>query len=454
MMVLPWLGALLAAGGPAQDHATADPAPRMNVVLVLVDDLGSGDFACTGGTTATPAIDGLAATGTVFTQAYSASPVCSPSRAAILTGRSPAALGITDWIPGDRPAGVPLRTPRTRTALDGGIPTVAEALRSAGYRTASIGKWHLGGEGSLPTDHGFEANEFGSAAGHPSSYAFPFGKGAADPWQVRPLPPDAAAGDELTDLQARVAARFIERSTQEGRPFFLYLPLYAVHSPFQVPYASMVGRVDAAIARVLAAIDSSRQADRTMVIVTSDNGGVEQVGNNGGLRGFKGTLWEGGIRVPLIVRWPGVSRAGTRSDAATIGQDLSASVLDAAGVPPLARVPGDVEARSLRVPVEAAATASPVPPAWHDRVLLWHYPHYHTATRPPMTALRRGAWKLVRFDGTDRIELHDLAADPAERTDLAGKEPARAAAMVADMDRMLAAVGAARAEPSTERAKD
>lgn len=454
MPALSILLALLADGGPVPGQSPAASAPRTNVVLVLVDDLGSADLACTGGKAPTPAIDGLAAGGVAFTQAYSASPVCSPSRAAILTGRSPAALGITDWIPGDHPKGVALRTPQTRTALAGGVPTVAAALRTAGYRTASIGKWHLGGEGSLPTDHGFEVNEFGSAAGHPSSYAFPFGKGAGDPWQVRPLPPDAAAGDELTDLQARGAVRFIERAAREGAPFFLYLPLYAVHSPLDVPYASMVERVDAAVGRVLAALDSSGQGDRTLVIVTSDNGGVEQVGNNGGLRGFKGTLWEGGIRVPLIIRWPGVSRAGTRSDAATIGQDLAATILDAAGVAPPAPVPGDVGARSLRAPIEAAATASPVPPAWRDRLLLWHYPHYHTATRPPMTALRRGPWKLVRFDGTDRVELHDLAADHAERTDLAAREPARTAEMLAEMDRMLAAVAAPRAEPAPARAQE
>jgi arylsulfatase A-like enzyme len=418
---------------------------RPNVVLVVVDDLGSADFGCCGGSTPTPAVDRLAAGGTRFTQAYAAAPVCSPSRAALLTGRSPAALRITDWIPGDHPAGMPLETPRTATALPAGVPTVATALRTAGYRTASIGKWHLGGAGSLPTDHGFDVNLFGSEAGQPSSYRFPFGKGAGDFWQVRPLPADAKAGDELTDLQAREAARFIEQSSRDGKPFFLYLPLFAVHAPLDAPYATMVARVDAAVARVLAALDDMGESGRTLVIVTGDNGGVERVGSNGTLRGFKGTLWEGGIRVPLVVRWPGVTKAGTRSDAPTVGQDLAATVLDAAGVPALAAVPGDVPARSLRAPIQAAAAGSAHPAGWDDRALLWHYPHYHTATRPPMTALREGNWKLVRFDGTDRVALHDLAADPDERTDLAARDPARAAAMAATMELMLAAIDAPRA---------
>ena len=189
---------LLALVAWCAGHATPPIVPvtrspdRPNVVLVVVDDLGSSDFSCTGGTrTRTPAIDRLASQGTSFTQAYAASPVCSPSRAALLTGRSPAALGITDWIPGDHPAGMPLRTPQTARALPAGVPTVAGALRAAGYRTASIGKWHLGGAGSLPTDHGFDVNLFGSEAGQPSSSRFPFGKGDGVFWQVRPLPPGA-----------------------------------------------------------------------------------------------------------------------------------------------------------------------------------------------------------------------------------------------------------------------
>ena len=443
---------LLALVAWCAGHATPPIVPvtrspdRPNVVLVVVDDLGSSDFSCTGGTrTRTPAIDRLASQGTSFTQAYAASPVCSPSRAALLTGRSPAALGITDWIPGDHPAGMPLATPQTARALPAGVPTVAGALRAAGYRTASIGKWHLGGAGSLPTDHGFDVNLFGSEAGQPSSYRFPFGKGDGDFWQVRPLPPGAKEGDELTDLQAREAARFIEQSSRDGKPFFLYLPLFAVHAPLDAPYATMVARVDAAVGRVLAALDDMGDAGRTLVIVTSDNGGVERVGDNGALRGFKGTLWEGGIRVPLIVRWPGVGAPGTRSDVATIGQDLAATILDAAGLPPPAGVAGAVHAQSLRVPASAAALDARHPAGWDDRPLLWHYPHYHTAQRPPMTALREGAWKLVRFDGTDRVELHDLSKDPEERSDLAAREPARAAAMTATMDRMLDAVHAPRA---------
>jgi arylsulfatase A-like enzyme len=159
------------------------PVPRVpdlpNVVVLLVDDMGAADLGCTGGKLArTPNIDRLASQGALFTQAYASSPVCSPSRAALLTGQSPARLGITDWIPGDHPKGMPLRTPDTATRLPAGVPTVARALHDAGYRTASIGKWHLGGDGSLPTGHGFDLNLLGSEAGQPSSYFFPFGTGA------------------------------------------------------------------------------------------------------------------------------------------------------------------------------------------------------------------------------------------------------------------------------------
>ena len=477
-------GAALAAGLAASpvDPPAAAPA-RPNVVLILIDDLGACDFGCTGGRLArTPNIDALAAQGALFTQAYSAGPVCSPSRAALLTGRSPAALGITDWIPGDHPKGMPLETPSTRTALPAGVPTVAGALRDAGYRTLSIGKWHLGGMGSLPTDHGFAVNMFGSDAGQPSSYFFPFGKGDTDAWQVRPLPEGAKAGDELTELQGREACARIRSAVRDGAPYFLYLPFYAVHAPLQAPdpevsalraraaelgiaraqptYAAMIERVDAAVGQVLRAIEESGKAGSTVVILTSDNGGVEGVGDMGSLRGFKGTLYEGGIRVPLMLRWPGVATAGVRVDVPVTGMDLSATVLDAAGASFAAADRSKVEGSSVRpllatAPVAAPASAgSGTAPAadalaaWRARPVCWHYPHYHTPKRPPASAVRIGNWKLIRHDGTAVIELYDLAADPSETSDLSAKDPDRVASMAATLDRWLTERSAARARPA------
>jgi len=384
-------GAALASGLAASPVVPPAAAPaRPNVVLILIDDLGACDFGCTGGRLArTPNIDALAAQGALFTQAYSAGPVCSPSRAALLTGRSPAALGITDWIPGDHPKGMPLETPSTRTALPAGVPTVAGALRDAGYRTLSIGKWHLGGMGSLPTDHGFAVNMFGSDAGQPSSYFFPFGKGDTDAWQVRPLPEGAKAGDELTELQGREACARIRSAVRDGAPYFLYLPFYAVHAPLQAPdpevsalraraaelgiaraqptYAAMIERVDAAVGQVLRAIEESGKAGSTVVILTSDNGGVEGVGDMGSLRGFKGTLYEGGIRVPLMLRWPGVATAGVRVDVPVTGMDLSATVLDAAGASFAAADRSKVEGSSVRPPPMRSPPGAPVPSAGTTR---------------------------------------------------------------------------------------
>lgn len=482
-------GLALAAGMAASPVASPSPLPgaapaRPNVVLLLVDDLGACDLGCTGGRLArTPNIDALAAQGALFTQAYSAGPVCSPSRAALLTGRSPAALGITDWIPGDHPKGMPLETPSTRTALPSGVPTIAGALRDAGYRTCSIGKWHLGGTGSLPTDHGFVANMFGSDAGQPSSYFFPFGKGDADAWQVRPLPDGAKAGDELTELQGREAAARIRAAARDGVPYFLYLPFYAVHAPLQAPdpevaamraravelgvaraqptYAAMIERVDAAVGQVLRAIDESGGAGRTLVILTSDNGGVEGVGDMGPLRGFKGTLYEGGIRVPLTVRWPGVSAAGARVDAPVTGMDVAATMLDAAGVSFSDADRAQVEGSSVRpllaaaprnVPASDGAGAAPrtdAGAAWRERPVFWHYPHYHTPERPPASAVRIGNWKLIRHDGTAVTELYDLAADPSETTDLAARDPGRVTAMASALDQWLARRSAARARPAS-----
>ena len=481
-------GAALAAGiaaspvAPPAASLAAAPA-RPNVVMLLVDDLGACDFGCTGGRLArTPNIDALAAQGVLFTQAYSAGPVCSPSRAALLTGRSPAALGVTDWIPGDHPKGMPLETPSTRTALPAVVPTIAGALRDAGYRTLSIGKWHLGGTGSLPTDHGFAVNMFGSDAGQPSSYFFPFGKGTTDAWQVRPLPEGAKAGDELTELQGREACARIRAAARDGVPYFLYLPFYAVHAPLQAPepevsamraraaelgiaraqptYAAMIERVDATVGQVLRAIEESGATGSTVVILTSDNGGVEGVGDMGSLRGFKGTLYEGGIRVPLVVRWPGVTTAGAHVDAPVTGMDVAATVLDAAGASFAESDRAQVEGRSVRallasVPLAPpASAASGIAPsadalaAWRARPVFWHYPHYHTPKRPPASAVRIGNWKLIRHDGTAVMELYDLAADPSEHHDLAAQDPARAAAMAATLDHWLAQRSAARARPT------
>jgi arylsulfatase A-like enzyme len=455
MSLSSWLPCVLLALGTA----SAETA-RPNVILILVDDLGWADLGCSGSTFyETPNIDRLARRGVRFTNAYAACPVCSPSRAAILTGKYPARLHLTDWLPGrsDRPSQKLLRPP-IRQELPLQEITLAEALKPAGYATASLGKWHLGGEPYWPEHQGFDLNVGGTETGSPPGGYFRF-----------QTPNLKAHSDReyLTDRLTEEAVRFMEG--HRDRPFFLYLAHYAVHIPLQARpeieakyrskprgdspqghpiYAAMIRSVDEGVGRLLQAVDDLKIADRTVVIFTSDNGGlsVEEGPNtpatsNAPLRAGKGYLYEGGIRVPLIVAAPGVVRLGSVCDVPVSGQDLYPTVLALAGVGP---APGQViDGESLVPLLEGGGSL-------RRDALYWHYPHYSNQGGRPGGAIRRGDLKLIEWYEDGRLELYDLKRDIGEGHDLAAENQEEAARVHNQLARWRESVDAQMPRPNPD----
>jgi arylsulfatase A-like enzyme len=414
-------------------HAAERPDGKLNVVLILADDLGWTDLACYGSDLyETPHLDQLAKHGLCFTQAYSACTVCSPTRAALMTGKYPARLHLTDWSPGQMPDNPKLLAPDWTKELPLKEQTLAEHFKAAGYATASIGKWHLGGETCAPERQGFDVNLAGTDKAAPPSYFPPYGI---------PNLPDGPAGEYLTDRLGDEAAKRIGQ--WKDRPFFLYLPHFAVHTPIQgrpdlvakykakpraklrhknSHYAAMVESLDAAVGRVLDALERNGIAERTLVIFTSDNGGriTKDTTSNAPLRFGKASAYEGGVRVPLIIRWPGVTAPGSECDTPVITMDLFATALEAAGISaphhdgvslaPLLRVRGGL-ARSELV------------------VLMMRVVPEQLGGAMPYSALRAGDLKLVEFHDDNRVELYDLRTDIGEAHDLAASQPEKAAAL-------------------------
>ena len=396
---------------------------KPNFVFILMDDLGWMDLSCYGSRFyETPNIDRLATQGMKFTSAYAACPVCSPTRASILTGKYPARLHLTDWIPGYKRENFKLRTPEFKQELPLEEVTIAERLKSAGYVSASIGKWHLGKEPYYPDKQGFDLNFGGTNLGHPKDYFYPFGIDNIT---------TGTEGEYLTDRLTTEAEKFIEAN--KDRPFFLYLSHYAVHTPLagkpekvekykkkvkpgmdqnNPVYAAVIESVDESVGRIMAKLDDLKLADNTVVIFFSDNGGLLDVTSNAPLRLGKGHLYEGGTRDPLIVRWPGKVQAGSLCHTPMISTDffptmlemagLKGSVLDGVSIMPLLTEKGKVERDTF----------------------YWHYPHYHRCT--PGGAIRDGDWKLIEFFEDSHVELYNLKDDLSETTDLAVKMPEKA----------------------------
>ena len=450
-------GCSVAPGGVSSGSRPDAPVDRPNVVLIVADDLGWADLGVYGSRFhETPNLDRLAAQGMLFTNAYAAGPVCSPTRTSLMTGRYPARVRQTDWIPGNPDqAERPLLQVEDLNHLPLHEVTIAERLREAGYATAHIGKWHLGDDGHLPTDQGFQLNVAGSHIGHPPSYFDPYRKGGEG---LEHMPGPGRAGEYLTDRLSDEASRFIEAN--RDRPFFLYFPEYAVHTPIEAPqelvakyrakaatmgvrdtviggprpdvvvraaqtnpvYAAMMEKLDQSVGRVLAALERNGVASRTIVIFTSDNGGLSTLPtqrplgptSNLPLRAGKGWLYEGGIRVPLLVRWPGQVTAGRVSDLPVTTPDLFATLVEVsrAGPPAGTAVDGIDLSPMLR--------GGPAP---RRDAIFWHYPHYHGSGSVPSAAVREGDWKLIEWYETGAVELYDLRADPGERSDLASARP-------------------------------
>jgi arylsulfatase A len=450
---------LLAAG-------VLEAAP--NVVVFLVDDLGWKDLGCQGSPVfETPHADGLAREGVRLTQAYAACPVCSPSRAALLTGRTPARVGVTGHITAVMrhryPENGRIIPPDDRMFLALEERTLAEALGEAGYATASIGKWHLGSESYWPEKQGFGLNVAGHTHGSPSSYWFPY-RNPALPWNPRVENLEGGRpGEYLTDRLTEEAVAFIRANRK--KPFLLYLSHYAVHTPLQAPaeltakyrrkpatalegvdpvYAAMVEKTDNSLGRVLTALEELGLGENTLVIFTSDNGGLLEATTNRPLRAGKGFLYEGGVRVPLLLRWPGNLPAGVESQALAIGHDLYPTILAAAGAaPPADRV---LDGKNLL----PWLTGDPAAPA--ERELFWYYPHYSPQARQPGAALRRGRWKLIEHYDPPLVELFDLDADPGETSNVAAVHTTRRDAMLERLRVLIADSGAISHRPNPAHA--
>lgn len=454
-----FLGGLAGAAAlsmvPQSLHANAKPK-QPNIVLFLIDDLGWGDLGCYGNTFhETPNIDGLASESMRFTQAYAGAPVCSPSRAAILTGKAPARLGLTQWIPGTTYPHKKLLEAPTPLHLNGDAQTMAHLLKRAGYQTAAIGKWHLGGEGYLPEHFGFDVNIAGDEHGRPPSYFGPFAFHNLSGY---------SKNDYLTDVLTGKMEAHIRDVAAKG-PFFLYMAEYAVHIPLQARmqmvekysrknggksdpdpvYAAMIESVDIALGRLRAALAKAGVAENTIILLTSDNGGVgfqgrklHRIASNGGLRGGKGFLYEGGIREPLLIHWPGIVQGGSVSDTPVIGMDFMPTLARIAGV---GLPPEPCDGMDIGDLFRGLHTLQ-------RNALYWHYPHYSDQGGKPSGVIREGDWKLVEFFEDDHIELYNLALDCGEQYDFSSSFAPKAQELRTKLQQWREDVGAVMPRPN------
>jgi arylsulfatase A-like enzyme len=436
---------------------------RPNIIFVLIDDMGWKDLVCYGSPFyETPNIDRLAKEGMRFTDAYAACPVCSPTRASILTGKYPATVGITDWIDAHghiHPArGKVIDVPYLKN-LPTSEHSLASALKDGGYQTWHVGKWHLGGEGHLPQDHGFEKNVGGAHQGSP-------GKGGYfSPWTIPPLEnADVPDGTYLTDYLTDQILDLL--ANKDERPFFLNLCYYQVHTPLQAKeekiekykakatamgldevetfvdgehypcehkkdqrvrrrlvqsdpvYAGMIESLDESIGRILDALDESGQADNTLIVFTSDNGGLATSEGsptcNAPLAEGKGWMYEGGTREPLMVRWPGTVEAGSTCSVPVSSPDFYPTLLELAGLDPIPQQHCDGMSFAPLLRGETSLKRDGI---------FWHYPHYGNQGGTPGSSVRAGDYKLIEFFDDGRLELYNLRRDIGEEKNLAEREP-------------------------------
>ncbi|MDF1756012.1 MAG: sulfatase [Verrucomicrobiales bacterium] len=448
---------------------TSRAAPQ-NIVLFFVDDMGWTDLACTGSDFyETANIDALAKSGVRFTSGYAACTVCSPSRAALLTGQSPARLHVTDFIPGHPFVNTPMTIPEWTKVLEKDHLTLPEMLKPLGYTSAHLGKWHLahrdgyskGGEDGADPDfypeaHGFDINIGGCEKGAPPSYFWPYGKGKTleakkknTIFETLPkgdISDEQREGEYLTDRLAAEAEVLIDQFASAEKPFLLNFSFYNVHTPLMgrpdlvekyekklkanpdrkhanVKYAAMVESVDEAVGRVVNKLKEHELWEDTLVIFTSDNGGLKPAAtDNSPIRQGKGGIYEGGIRVPLIIRLPGEGAANQLCHRPAITMDIVPTVFDAIGQP-LPEKAADVQDGISLLPYLKNPASGPLR---HD--LFWHYPHYHSMGAQPYSAIRSGNWKLIEIFGPEQneLELYDLESDIHENTNLLKQEPEKA----------------------------
>lgn len=460
MKIIAYLLTALLAVMAGNSHA-ADLAKSVtpNVLFILADDLGWRDLSCYGSPFCeTPHIDRLAREGLRFTQAYTAGAVCSPTRGSIMTGKYPVRTGVTDYIPGLQKPNEKLLTVPTKTELALAEVTIGEALQSRGYQTFYAGKWHLGGKGFEPSEQGFETYVSDGQLGN-----------HGNDWQV---------GERLTDA----ALKFLDERRGE-KPFFMYLGFHEPHTPilryprhierFQAKaaklpaaskestpehdgqnrarqddaaYGSEVAGLDEQVGRILAKLDANKLAENTIVIFFSDNGGLSVKAtpgptNNDPLRAGKGWLYEGGIRVPLIVRAPGLTKPATECNVPVISTDFYPTLLELTGAPlqPQQHRDGISIASLLR----GGSTLD-------RQTLYWHYPHYHGSTWAPGAALRDGDWKLIELAHYEQVELYNLSDDLSERRDLSKIHPDKTQALLSKLHAWQKETGANLPKPNPD----
>ncbi len=455
--------------------AVADQT-RPNVVLILVDDMGWMDLSCQGSDYfRTPHIDDLARRGVRFTDAYAACAVCSPTRAAMMTGRWPGRVGVTDWIRARFQRGG-IGTPEVNpTEYVGGKnrkllcppnpywmehkeTTLAELLQGNGYASCFIGKWHLGDPDWYPTSQGFDINIAGCDIGQPPSYFDPYTnpKYSLD-GQMAPR----KEGEFLTHREGDEASRFIREQTdkQGGNPFFLYYCPYAVHTPIQAieevaakyeregkskinaKYAAMVESVDDAVGMIVDALKETGADSNTLIVFTSDNGGLKGPTDNTPLRSGKGYAYEGGIRVPSIVCWPGVVPQGVESSLPISSVDYLPTICEATGT----SLPQDlvVDGKSLMPHLKSGGTTSP-----QREAIYWHFPHYRHEPGP-YSIVRAGDWKLIRwYEG--QVELYNLKDDLGETKNVVREQSDKASELDAMLSKELNRIGAKMPRPNPD----
>ena len=457
------------------DKTKSDPE-RPNIVFILADDLGYHDLSCMGSEYyETPNIDQIAKDGITFTNGYAACQVCSPSRASIMTGKFPARHGITDWLGAktgeawrDAKRYSQLLPPDYVPHLPHEDLSLAEAFKENGYKTFFAGKWHLGNEGSYPEDHGFDINQGGYERGGPYSggYFSPFNNP-----KMEDFPEET--GMSLSVKLANETAEFIQNNKSE--PFLAYLSFYAVHGPIQTSeekwnhfrnkadergiasngfkmerrlpirlyqdnpiYAGLIEQMDEGVGIVLEALKKLGLSENTIVIFTSDNGGVASGDNfstsNSPLRGGKGYQWEGGLRIPYLIKVPWLEGKGSKNETPVNGTDFYPTLLD------LANLPLKPDQHQDGISLVPTLNQSAMP----ERSLVWHYPHYGNQGGDPSAVLRRGDWKLIHYFETGKNELYNLKSDLKETKDLAGQNKDKTDDLFNQLTNYLDEVGASR----------
>jgi len=482
---------MLLAGSCSGPHKKEQ---KPNIIFLLVDDLGWKDLGCYGSSFhETPHIDRLAGKSMRFTSAYATCPVCSPTRASIMTGKYPARTGITDWIPGRQahagPQPCDKLVPRDFDLdMDLEEVTLAEALKQAGYRTFFAGKWHMGMDSIYwPENQGFDINKGGWSVGSPRGGYF-------SPYE-NPRLESGPEGEHLTDRLTAESIRFLEEHLEEHgeKPFFLYLSFYAVHTPLQgkpgliakyenkleetgldtamvettdrewirhAPprgrfvvrirqghpvYASMIETLDSNIGKLTATLEDLGLMENTMILFMSDNGGLAtsegSPTSNLPLRAGKGWLYEGGIREPMFIRWPGSGSEGKVCEVPVTSTDFYPTILEMAG---LELRPGQhMDGISLAPLLRGEALPE-------TRPLFWHYPHYSNQGGKPGAVVRLGDFKLIEFFENNTVELYDLSLDPGEENDLSAAIPGKAGEMLEMLHRWQEEVGAEGMDPNPD----